>query len=91
MTIAESNRVIEYIEDFHPQSPVFSSQPNQKAEQKYWMDHGNNKIVPYFYQFLKAVDANQHQAQLRDYMLAGMLTFTEAMDHEGPFFDGAQL
>jgi glutathione S-transferase len=90
-TIVESNRVVEYLEDLQPQPPVFSSQPNQKAEQKYWMDHIGNKIVPYFYQFLKAVDADQKQAQSRDNMLEGIATITEAMDHKGPFFNGTEL
>lgn len=90
-TIVESNRVVEYLEDLQPQSAVFFSQPNQKAEQKYWMDHVSNKIVPYIYQFLKTAKADQKQAQSRDKMLVGMLTFIEAMDHKGPFFNGAEL
>jgi hypothetical protein len=49
------------------------------------MDHIGNKIVPYFYRFLKAVDADQKQAQSRDSMLEGIATITEAMDHKGPF------
>jgi glutathione S-transferase len=90
-TIVESNRVIEYLEDLQPMTPIFASQPNQKAEQKYWMDHVGNNIVPYFYKFLKAVEPDQKQAYLREKMIAGMATITEAMDHMGPFFDGAEL
>jgi glutathione S-transferase len=90
-TIVESNRVIEYLEDLQPMTPVFASQPNQKAEQKYWMDYVGNNIVPYFYKCLKAVEPDQKQAYLRGKLLAGMVTITEAMDHKGPFFDGVEL
>lgn len=90
-TIVESNRVVEYLEDLQPQKPIFADHPNQRAEQKYWMDHVSNKITPYFYQFLKAVEPDQKQVQSRDNMLAGMLTITEAMDHKGPFFNGDEL
>lgn len=90
-TIVESNRVVEYLEDLQPQTPMFAEQPNQRAEQKYWMDHVSNKIVPHFYQFLKAVEPDHKQAQSEDKLLAGMLTISEAMDREGPFFNGAKL
>ena len=84
-TIVESNRVIEYLEDWQPQPPIYSHLPNQKAEQKYWMDHIGNNIVSYFYKFLNAVEVDQKQAYLKAKLLAGMLTITEAMDHKGPF------
>jgi len=90
-TIVESNRVVEYLEDWQPQPPIYSCLPNQKAEQKYWMDHIGNKIVSYFYKFLNAVEVDQKQAYLKAKLLAGMLTITEAMDHNGPFFNGAEL
>jgi glutathione S-transferase len=90
-TIVESNRVVEFLEDLQPQPPLFSSQPNQKAEQKYWMDHIGSKIVPYFYRFLKAVEADQKQMQARDNMLEGIVTITAAMDYKGPFFNGTEL
>jgi len=90
-TIVESNRVIEYLEDWQPQPPIYSHLPNQKAEQKYWMDHIGNNIVAYFYKFLKAVEVDQKQAYLKAKLLAGMLTITEAMDHKGPFFNGVEL
>ncbi len=90
-TIVESNRVVEYLEDLQPQNPIFADQPNQRAEQKYWMDHIGNKIVPYFYQFLKAVEVDQKQAQSRENLLEGIVTIAEAMDHKGPFFDGPEL
>jgi glutathione S-transferase len=89
--IVESNRVVEYLEDLQPQPAVFSSQPSQKSEQKYWMDHISNKIVPYFYQCLNAVETDQKQAQLRGNMLLGMLAIPEAMSQKEPFFNGAEL
>ena len=90
-TIVESTRVLEYLEDLQPESPIFANQPNQKAEQKYWMDHVSNKITPYFYQFLKAADSDQVQAQSREKLLDGIISITQAMDDGGPFFNGDQL
>ncbi|MFT5658865.1 MAG: glutathione S-transferase [Gammaproteobacteria bacterium] len=90
-TIVESNRVVEYLEDYYPENPVFADHPNQRAEQKYWMDHVSNNITPRFYRFLRAVEPNQKQAESRDKMLAGMITISEAMDSTGPFFNGDEL
>lgn len=90
-TIVESNRVLEYLEDYQPQYPIFADQPNQKAEQKYWMDHVGNKITPYFYQFLKAVEPGQIQTQSRENMLEGIVTIAEELDGTGPFFNGDKL
>lgn len=90
-TIVESNRVLEYLQDYQPQPPIFADQPHQKAEQKYWMDHVNNKITPYFYQILKSLEADQKQVHFRDKMLEGIVMIVEAMDDTGPFFNGNEL
>jgi glutathione S-transferase len=42
-TIVESNRILEFLEDYRPEpNPIFSSDPLERAEQKYWMDHIGN-------------------------------------------------
>ena len=91
-TIIESNRILEYLEDYYPEkTPIFSDKPNQRAEQKFWMDYVGNKITPYFYRFLKTPEAGAKQDESRDRMLEGLVTMTRAMSNEGPYFSGDQL
>ena len=91
-TIVESNRILEYLDDYYPDStPIFADKPNQRAEQKYWMDHVSNNITPHFYRFLKTPQAGEAQDEERDRMLEGLLAFTRAMSEEGPFFYAERL
>ena len=71
-TIVESNRILEYLEDFAPQStPIFASDPNKRAEQKYWMDHIGNKITPCLYRFLKAGEAGHARDHEKNDLIDG--------------------
>ena len=91
-TIVESNRILEYLGDYYPENkPIFSDSPNQRAEQKYWMDQVSNKITPHFYRFLKTPQAGAQQDEARDKMLEGVIAITLAMSSEGPYFSGEQL
>ena len=85
--VVESLRIIELLEDLYPeQNSVLASDPMQRAEQKYWMDHVSNKIAPYFYRYLK-----DPQQESLDKMLDGLSCFIEAMDQKGPYFCGEKL
>jgi glutathione S-transferase len=91
-TIVESNRTIEFLEDLLPEiNPVFPAQANQRAEQKYWMDHINNNIVPYLYRFLKANDPGDYRDESRNKLVSGIQQLTDAMHEEGPFFTGSTI
>ena len=91
-TIVESNRILEYLDDFAPQSaPIFSSDPNKRAEQKYWMDHMGNKITPCLYRFLKASEAGDYRDEARRELIHGLSLLVAAMDAEGPYFSGLAL
>jgi glutathione S-transferase len=88
-TIVESNRTLEFIDHLRPDyNPLFSSDPNQCAEQKYWMDHINNKIVPYLYRFLKAAEADSARDESRNQLISGVRQLTRAMQPDGLFFSG---
>jgi glutathione S-transferase len=88
-TIVESNRILEYLEDYQPDSkPIFADDPLHRAEQKYWMDHIGNKITPYLYRFLKASEAGAQRDESRESLLEGLSTLTQAMDPVGPYFSG---
>jgi len=91
-TIVESNRILEYLDDYYPDSTlIFADNPNQRAEQKYWMDQVSNKITPYFYRFLKTPEAGAAQDEARENMLEGLMTITRAMSSEDPYFAGANV
>lgn len=91
-TILDSNRILEYLDDLYPlQKPLFSANPNQRAEQKYWMDHVDNRVVPYFYRYLKEYELGSVQDEDRDKMLAGLISLTEAMHSVGPYFSGHEI
>jgi len=91
-TIIESNRILEFVEDYYPdKTPIFADNANDRAEQKYWMDHVGNKITPFFYQFLKTPEAGEQQDKAREAMLEGLKAFTGAMNSEGPYFSGERL
>ncbi len=91
-TIIESNRVIEYLDHLEPGSdPLFSDEPDARAEQKYWMDTIGNKITPVFYQLLKTPDHSTDQTDLKKQLLKSTETVTAAMDQTGPFFNGKAI
>jgi glutathione S-transferase len=91
-TIIESNRTIEFLEDLSPEvNPVFPAQANQRAEHKYWMDHINNKIVPYLYRFLKAKDPGEYRDESRVKLISGIQQLTNAMHKVGPYFSGSSM
>ncbi|MCP4186997.1 MAG: glutathione S-transferase family protein [Gammaproteobacteria bacterium] len=87
ITIVESNRILEYLEDLYPeQNPIFADHPNARAEQKYWMDHVSNKITPHLYRYLK-----DPQTDTRGKLLDGLMQIVEAMDDKGPYFNGDKV
>jgi len=91
-TIVESNRILEYLEDYAADAnPLFANDPNQRAEQKYWMDHIGNKITPFLYRFLKASEAGEQRDGSRDQLIEGLSTLILAMDAEGPYFSGQEI
>ena len=91
-TVVESNRILEYLDDYYPDSSaIFSANPNRRAEQKFWMDYIGKNITPYFYRYLKTEEKGEFQDESRNKMLEGLAAFTQAMDSDGPFFSGADL
>ena len=86
-TIVESNRTLEYLEDFSAEpNPIFDGHPNARAEQKYWMDHIDNRIMPFFYRYLK-----DPQEESKASMIEGLEAFIGAMDDNGPYFTGDRI
>ena len=91
-TIVESNRILEYLEDYYPEKPpIFADSANQRAEQKYWMDHVGNNITPHLYRLLKTPHAGGRQDEARDKMLEGLIAISRVMSSDGPYISGEQL
>jgi glutathione S-transferase len=91
-TIVESNRILEYLEDYRPQqAPIFATDVLERAEQKYWLDHIGNHITPYIYRFLKASEAGDQSEESRLKLIEGLTALTLAMDDTGPLFSGEQV
>ena len=91
-SIVESARILEYLDDLKPnQHPIFSSTPEQRAEQKYWIDYVGNKIIPYFYRFLKAYRDDQYRRESQAKLLQGLDAFSQALAPNQPFFTGETM
>jgi glutathione S-transferase len=91
-TVQDSNRILEYLNDLYPlQTPIFSDKPGLQAEQKYWIDHISNNITPYFYRYLKANKTGPAQDEALAKMMAGLVSFAEAMHSHGAFFSGHEI
>lgn len=88
-TIIDSTRIVEYLDDLVPGIyPLLRGSPEQRAEQRHWMDHVNRAIVPYFYRFLQATEENDYRNESRQRLLAGLHDIATEMSESGPCFHG---
>ena len=91
-TVIDSTRIVEFLEDLVPDTnPILPQNPNERAEQRFWMDHINTRIVPYVYRFLKAKDAGEYRDVSRETMVDGLRELVGVMSASGPFFNGARI
>lgn len=91
-TVIDSTRIIEYLEDLEPHvNPLFPSDPNDRAETRFWIDHINQRVVPPIYRHLKANQPGEYRDASSTALLEGMREISEAMLPSGPFFSGTGL
>lgn len=91
-TIIESNRILEYLDHVQPDlKPIFPEDPNQRAEQKYWMDAIGQRVTPFFYQYLKTAEQHPAKVELKTKLTDGMKTITSAMSADGLYFHGEEI
>ena len=91
-TVIDSTRVVEYLEERAPGvNPLFPSDPDERAECRFWIDHINERIVPYLYRFLDAQKPGRKRDNARDALTSGVHELSEAMSPQGPFFAGTTL
>jgi len=91
-SVIDSTRIIEFVDQIQPSvDSLFSADAFIHAEQKYWIDHINQQIIPYFYRYLKFSDATTQTAKDKELMLQGLLKFAQSLDKHGPFFNGENI
>jgi len=99
-SLAESTVIMEYLEEAfsppnadqasHPPLLPPLSDPYARAKARLTADHTNRAIVPGFYRYLQAQDAEKQIEHGKEFMNE-LISFTEKMHPEGPFFDGKEL
>ncbi|MCB1772590.1 MAG: glutathione S-transferase N-terminal domain-containing protein [Gammaproteobacteria bacterium] len=91
-TVIDSTRIVEYLDELAPGSPpLLPGDANARAELRFWLDHVNERIVPYMYRFLKAADAGTERDASRDALVDGLQAFGEAISPSGRYFSGTDL
>jgi glutathione S-transferase len=90
--IVDSTLIMSQLDTLLPDTThLFSTVPDERKKQEQWIDHINNKIVPYFYRYLKShVEGKQKDEEERA-LLSGVTAFSEAFDPEGPYFSGEMI
>jgi len=91
-TVIDSIRTLEYLEDLLPdRNPLYPGNANEKAEIRFWVDHINERIVPYMYRFLKAKRPGNYREESKTALTEGLRKLGEAMAPSGKFLTGKQL
>ncbi|WP_293751433.1 glutathione S-transferase family protein [uncultured Paraglaciecola sp.] len=91
-TIPGSTRTIEYLELASPNTPrLYSIDPEEKAEQSFWIDFVSEHITPYFYRFLKSQKNDDFQYESTNKLVEGLSVITQAMSNQGPYFNGNDI
>jgi glutathione S-transferase len=92
LTVVDSTRVVEYLDERSPDSdPLFAADLATRTEQRFWVDHINERIVPHLYGLLRPADAGEQQDASRKALLDGLEAFANALSEQGPFFAGTKM
>ena len=91
-TVIDSTRVLEYLEDLTPErNPLYPGDANARAELRFWIDHINERIVPYMYRFLEAEQPGEYRDSSRTALVKGIRELSAAMSPSVPFFNGSKI
>jgi glutathione S-transferase len=92
ITVVGSTRVVEYLDELTADfKPLFSDDLDTRTEQRFWVDHINERIVPPIYRYLGANEPGEEQDGARRALLDGLEALIDAMSPGGPFFAGETL
>lgn len=86
----ESTVLMEYLEDLNEGKPLLPRDPKLRANSRLWSDHINRHIIPLFYRYLQAQEA-QAQIDFAGQLREQIGKLVEAADAEGPFFLGSEM
>ncbi|KAK8050032.1 hypothetical protein PG994_011762 [Apiospora phragmitis] len=86
----ESAVILEYLEDRDHHVPLLPTDPRLKANCRLWIDHINAKIVPSYFNLLRATDTSK-QSEGIDRLQTEIRALVQAADERGPYFLGADL
>ncbi|QIX01717.1 hypothetical protein AMS68_007234 [Peltaster fructicola] len=86
----ESTVLMEYLEDIDHSRRLLPQDPKLKAHSRLWSDHVNRTIVPAFYRYLQAQEAD-NQVKFATELKNNITKLVEAADPSGPFFLGKEL
>lgn len=86
----ESTVLMEYLEDLHQGKPLLPDDPKLRADSRLWADHINRHIIPAFYRYLQAQDA-QEQVRFATELKDGISKLVDAADTAGPYFLGKDM
>ena len=92
--IYESLVILEYLDDAFPDSKhkLFPSDPVQRAMNRIWIDHIQKRIIKPFYQILQfQEDRKEERAEAVKEYFTQISKFMDAMNSDGPYFNGDQL
>ncbi|KAK4540575.1 hypothetical protein LTR36_009105 [Oleoguttula mirabilis] len=81
----ESTVLMEYLEDLNEGRPLLPRDPKMRAHSRLWSDHINRHIIPIFYRYLQAQDA-EDQAKFAKELTEQIAKLVSAADKKGPFF-----
>jgi len=86
----ESTVLMEYLEDLGEGQPLLPADPKKRAQCRLWSDHINRRIIPGFYRYIQAQEAEK-QIEFASEFKNEILKLVDAADAEGPFFLGKDI
>lgn len=91
-TIIDSTRVVEYLEEIRPEHhPLMPANKEDRAEVRYWIDHINQRIVPYMYRFLQAAKPGRYRDESRESLIQGIEKLFSSYASDGVYLGGYQV
>lgn len=86
----ESTVLMEYLEDLGQGESLLPADPKSRALCRLWSDHINRQIIPGFYRYLQAQEADK-QAEFAGEFKTEISKLIDAADPSGPFFLGSGM
>lgn len=86
----ESTVLMEYLEDLDTGRALLPTDPKLRAHSRLWCDHINRHIIPAFYKYLQAQEAD-NQVKFAGELKSHISTLVDAADQDGPFFLGKDM